>query len=85
LRESRIRRIVSAMEKRFDPAELIASLESEGYQRVMIARAAGLPKSTITRLANGLVRRPSYDSVTALQRAGDRLMTRAPGAKALIG
>jgi hypothetical protein len=56
------------MEKRFNPAELIASLEHEGYQRVMIARAAGLSKSTITKLASGAVRRPSYDSVTALQK-----------------
>jgi hypothetical protein len=62
------------MRERFDPAELIASLELEGYQRIAIARAAGLPKSTITRLGNGLVRRPSYDSVTALQKGAETLL-----------
>jgi lambda repressor-like predicted transcriptional regulator len=72
------------MKERFDPAELIASLESEGYQRVMIARAAGLSKSTITKLASGTVRRPSYDSVTALQRGAERLGPR-PGGKVMVG
>jgi transcriptional regulator with XRE-family HTH domain len=62
------------MEKRFDPADLIASLEIEGYRRAEIARAAGLPRSTITRLASGNVPRPSYDSVTALQKGAQALL-----------
>lgn len=73
------------MEKRFNPADLIISLEGEGYRRAEIARAAHLPRSTITRLANGDVRRPSYDSVTALQRGADRLMLHTRNTKALIG
>jgi transcriptional regulator with XRE-family HTH domain len=62
------------MVKRFDPADLIASLESEGYRRIVIARAAGLPRSTITKIANGDVRRPSYASVTALQKCAETLL-----------
>jgi hypothetical protein len=73
------------MEKRFNPALLIASLEIEGYRRADIARAAHLPRSTITRLANGDVRRPSHDSVIALQRGADRLMLHTRNTKPLIG
>lgn len=62
------------MTKRFDPAILIASLESEGYRRADIARAAKLNRSTVTRLANGDTRRPSYDCVEALQRAASTLL-----------
>lgn len=63
--------------KRFDPAVLIASLESEGYRRAAIAKAAGLQRSTITRFANGeRGRRPSVDSLEALQRGADRLSVR---------
>jgi transcriptional regulator with XRE-family HTH domain len=73
------------MKERFDPAELIASLESEGYRRATIARAAGLSKSTITMMANGdRGRHPSHDSVTALLRAGARLGPR-PCAKVIAG
>jgi transcriptional regulator with XRE-family HTH domain len=61
------------MVKRFDPAELIASLEEEGYHRAAIARAAGLPRYTVTRIANGDVRYPSYDNVMALQKSAERL------------
>jgi transcriptional regulator with XRE-family HTH domain len=61
------------MGKRFDPVVLIASLEQEGYRRADIARASNLARSSITRLANGEFRRPSYETATALQRAADHL------------
>lgn len=50
-----------------DPASLIFSLEREGVTRALIARESGLDRSTITRLASGDIRRPSYECVIKLQ------------------
>jgi transcriptional regulator with XRE-family HTH domain len=68
---------------KFDPCLLIATLEEDGASRADIARETGLARSTITRLARGDIRRPSYDAVMRIERAGVTLRTRnAKGFKA---
>lgn len=55
------------MAEKFDAALLISSVEALGIRRAAFARAAGVDRSTITRLAAGEIRRPSHELVVKLQ------------------
>jgi transcriptional regulator with XRE-family HTH domain len=60
------------------PRLMIKRLEIEGFRRAEIARQSGLSRSTISRLANGKIQNPVYDTSVALQHAGDRLLKSNP-------
>lgn len=49
-----------------EPAELLANLISLGYQRIEIARRAGVSRSTLARIIDG--RKPTADEAKRIDR-----------------
>lgn len=60
-----------------DFAGLIAGLESKGQTRSAIARAAGISRVTVWRIATGQARAPAYDTIQRLKRLDARTVDRA--------
>lgn len=55
-----------------DFAGLIAGLEASGRSRAEIARAAGISRATVWRLATGQAREPAYGTIQRLKRLESR-------------
>jgi transcriptional regulator with XRE-family HTH domain len=51
---------------------LIAGLEGQGISRTEIAQATGLSRDTIWRLASGISRQPSHETVERLHRFAEK-------------
>lgn len=58
--------------KPVDISALISSVTITGVSRFELAKATGVNPSTITRLAEGDIRNPSYGVVTRLIAASER-------------
>jgi transcriptional regulator with XRE-family HTH domain len=54
--------------KKDDFAGLIAGLESQGFNRSEIARAAGISRKTVWRIASGQAREPDFNTIQRLRR-----------------
>jgi len=47
---------------------LVAALEASGHSRSEIARAAGISRKTVWRIATGQSREPDFNTITRLRR-----------------
>lgn len=53
--------------KNADFQGLIAGLESQGLSRTEIARAAGISRQTVWRIASGQAREPGFNTIRRLE------------------